>query len=377
MSGDYAVPGVGHRVDPYTAQQYMQMYGNQYVTDSTAVQAQADTTYINTPPNQGTTTNSSSSGSAWGLIGTTVLAIGAAALTKRAHTVGGAKGAKGLWNQISTGFKDIFKGNFWKGIFKGSKTAEQGKAYFTVGTHGGKQVCTIPGQRNIIKGTDAATRLQAIGGKTDMPALTDKGVEFLGYKFKLTDGYSVVYHQKTGVTHLYDKNGKLAKTISQKRQKEIDKIIAKVKKKDKTTLDSLENVYFSHTEGGITRKFMTQHTDSAKNGFRSAEADFFTLDSTQAKAFFNSHESEATLAKAFKEGKVKDLAIDEAGLSLKLGSKNYDFKIVGDEIAEVTVGGKTYKRGSMDFEAIMYDHGKEIKKAFENKKKWAPQWYRC
>ncbi len=300
----------------------------------------------------------SNSGAALAVIGT-VATIGAACLCRKAYKAG--TGTK-TTEKILNGFKSWFNSAIDE---VGSKLA--GKAEkFSITKVNGETVCTIPGKTNRIKTGDIATQAQKLGISTEAAQLTDKESKIISYVIRdngneifVRGGRIVGYKNALGESLNIKKLTAPTEAGDIAYSKTIKEIMSKVGKKDATALSQIEDVFFTQTSNGATRKFVANATDASKDGLRGIETNKFTSDSKVVKQYLANNKNVDDAFKEFGEGKFDKLKAVEAQYEIPgLGR----FKIENDKVVGVTIGGKYHKAGSTDFDALYYDN----KEAFEN-----------
>lgn len=264
------------------------------------------------------------------------------------------KGAGEGLSKIFDGAKQYLSGasKTVKGLAKASDKADD---VFTIAKNGDDILCTVPGRTNVLKGSNLTDdAIKKLGGSTELPSLLDKGTEIMKYEAKLSDG-SVITVMGDKVRSIVNPSGAKVSLdkLSEAGNKEISDIIAAVRGKDETVLNGLQNVIGRRTDGGVTRKFVAQATDAAKNGVRSASTKKFLVDSTAVKAYRQQYPQLSEAIDEFGKDVTSKFRVFTADRETNIGT----FKIIGDKIAGIqTPAGQYYAVDSDNYKALLFDN---------------------
>ncbi len=363
MSGQYAIDSIG--MNPYFMGAYNFPNANYMTTQQTTpTKAVSDTTTTETAPavtpkkEEEKKDNSTAK-----LIVGTALVLVAAYLCKKAHGIG--EGATAM-EKIKDGFSQW--GKKLTGKAKDLKDKVVNPEKFSITQVGDQTVCTIPGKKNVIKGatTDIAAQAEKLGVSTDIAELASKESNILSYTIK--DAGNTITVRGGNIVGFKNSAGeaidikKLTAPMTESDiaySKTIKELMEKVGRRDTTVLSQLENVYYTQTANGTTRRFVANAADPKKNGLRGVITNRFEVGSDTVKQYRQHNEPVSKALDALKEGKTDGLKIAEAQCDVAGIGK---FKIENGEIAGITVGDTYYKKGSERFDALLFDH----KEAFEN-----------
>ena len=294
-----------------------------------------------------------------------VAVAGAALLCKKAYSLG--KPGSGFWNQLGSGFKEMGASitNWGKGV----KNKIANPEVFSVTKVGEETVCTIPGQKNIIK-SNIGEQAQKLGISTDVARLAEKESKILSYTIE-EGGKTITVRGGNVVGY---KNGDTPLNIKQLTaptapedvniSEKIKDIIAKVGQRDAETLEKIKDVYFTQTVDGTTRRFVANAADPNKNGLRGIITNRFGIDSPTVKQYRLHNEQVEKALKGFTDGKLDNLKIAEAQYNVTDIGK---FKIKNDQIEGITVGENYYAKGSKEFDALLYDNKTTFENVLKNK----------
>ena len=141
-------------------------------------------------------------------------------------------------------------------------------------------------------------------------------------------------------------------TLSEAGNAEVTKILNAVKNREQTTLNTLQNVIGRETNNGVTRKFVVNATDAAKNGVRSARTNKFLLDSPVVKSYRQQNPAVSEAIDEFTKDVTSKFNIHTAEKMTSIGT----FKIEGDKIAGIQCGSNYYPVGSDDYNALLFDN---------------------
>lgn len=291
-------------------------------------------------------------------IGLGVLGIGAACLCRKAYKAGnGTNTWSKLWNGVKT-------------MYNSAKNKFVTPEKFSITRVNGETVCTVPGKTNRIK-TDIAAQAQRLGISTDVAQLADKESKIISYVIRdngnvitVRGGNIVGYKNSLGENLSIKKLTAPTEAGDIAYSKTIKEIMSNVGNKDATALSQIENVYYTQTANGTTRKFVANATDASKNGLRGIETNKFTPDSTAVKQYLANNKNIDDAFLEFGEGKFDKLKAVEAQYEIPgLGT----FKIENDKVVGVTIGGKYHKAGSEDFDALYYDNKEAFGNILKNK----------
>lgn len=314
------------------------------------------------------------------------LTIGALAVAGTAFLAsrGKSAGAKGLWNQISTGFKSL-----------GKNKATQESAKLITGTNkAGQRWVEIPGTKaknitctNTTEVSNAVKTAETLGHDVQAGLQwTDEAAELNGAIIKIRHGGQVntVRVNKSGYTIRNGKNDVF--TITDQTDptfvKMVEDAISALKSKGKTAFPkntSLERVTYTNKEGSaIYRNYFKQNKgktilDSTKNNdlhlLRTRRYNNLTDEAVIAAR------SDAKVAAALDELKAGKLDSFNIAYGEYVPAKTGWFKktavkgavsgqawdpttkiVIRDgKVAEVIKGGKVYKEGSVEYNSLYND----------------------
>ena len=293
----------------------------------------------------------------------TVAVVGAALLCKKAYNVGTGEN---FWAKTGDGFKVLWN----------SAKSKVGKFIhpekFTILENNGKNVCIIPGEKNVIKGTaeEITAKAAELGISAEAPALTKT---LSDGTVALNDGISIkdfiIHHNRYGNIEVVD--GKIDKWLTEAgnstrwaknadAQSFINDLIGKIQKGH--NLDGLTNIKFTHTAEDAVRTF-EQAASGKESVIKEIATKFHLLDSETVKAARLRNEAIDKAIQAFgKEGK-EGLNVFRA---LYDGGEAGKFVIENGKIIQVTTkDGKLLKAGTKAFDAHNLDYRDIFDKALK------------
>lgn len=357
MSGSYAIDTIG--ANPYLMNTWN--YPNPYYIQTPDTTSTTETS-TDTPVVQRKKADKKDNSTAKLVIGTAIT-LGAAYLCRKAYCTGTGSG---VFEKIGNGFKQW--GQNITSWGKGVKDKVIPSEKFSVSQIGDETVCTIPGKKNYIKGTttNISSQAEKLGISTELAELTSKDSNILSYTIKdagntitVRGGNIVGFKNSAGETIDIKKLTAPMTESDIAYSKSIKELIEKVGKRDANVLNQLENVYYTQTANGTTRRFVANAANPDKNGLRGVITNRFGIGTDTVKQYRQHNESVSKALDALKEGKTEALKIAEAQCEVTGLGK---FKIVNGEVAGITVGDTYYAKGSERFDALLFDH----KEAFEN-----------
>lgn len=306
---------------------------------------------------------------AWKWILGTIAVAGLAYGGYKCYNKGAGEGLAKIWD----GAKQYLNGasNAVKGVANGGKADD----VFTIAKNGDDVLCTVPGRTNVLKGSDLTKEaIEKLGGSFDDIALADKATEILKYEAKLSDG-SVITVMGDKVRSVVNPSG--AKVgldkLSEAGNAEINNIIKSVKNKDAGVLSGLQNVIGKRTDGGVTRKFVAQATDAAKNGVRSASTKNFLVDSTAVKAYRQQYPQLSEAIDEFGKDVTSKFKIHTAEKVTDIGT----FRIAGDKITGIQTATGFHSINSDDYKALLFDNKEIFDSVLSDPKKFTNIIYRA
>lgn len=368
MANPYAIDSIGY--NPYFMAAYTSPNANYMLaptasTPQTASTAAVTTTQPQTPAIVAAKPEEEKSGSKAKLILGTVAVAGAALLCRKAFKAGSGNG---IIEKITSGFKSFFE----KGKSVKDKILKSEK--FSVTKAGNETVCTIPGQKNIIKTGDIAAQAERLGIQTNTALLADKEAKILSYTIK--DGGNIISVRGNKIVGYKNAAGesldikKLTAPVEAgdiAYSKTINEIITKASQKDPATLTKLENIFYTHSANGTTQRFVANAADNSKNGLRGVITNRFEIGSDTVKQYRLHNKQVDDALNGFIEGKVNNLKIAEAQYNVAgLGN----FKIENGQISGITVGDKYFAKGSKEFDALLYDNKTSFENVLKNQDKY-------
>lgn len=363
--------------DPYFIKAFNSPNINQQQANNIGLNPANTTTNTNTainPSFKGASENikgekKKGNGAKW-ILGTLTVA-GIAFAGYKCFKKGDGEGIAKIWD----GAKKYFTGatNTVKNTINGNNKMTD--EIFTIAKNGDDILCTIPGKTNVIKIKDPnfADDVARLGSNLEIPDLTDKATEILKFEAKLSDNSSIIVRGNK-LQKLIDANGNNVSLdkLSDLGKEEVNKIITAVKNKDEAILTNLQNVVGRQTENGITRKFVAQATDAAKNGVRSASTKKFLVDSTAVKAYRQQNPQLSEAIEEFGKDVVSKFKINTAEKATNIGT----FKIVGDKIAGIQTATGYYPVDSQNYRALLFDNKEIFDSVLSDPKKFTNIVYR-
>ena len=284
-----------------------------------------------------------------GIASVAALAWGGYKCFKKGNGEGLAKawdGAKQYWDDGCKWVKGL-------GSKVGKNVSSKADDVFTITRNGSDVVCSVPGKTQVLRGTELVDDIAKLGSSTTTPGLADKATEILKYEAKLSDG-SVITVMGDKIRNVVKPDGtKVAlETLSDAGNTEVTRIINAVKNREETTLNTLQNVIGRETNNGVTRKFVVNATDAAKNGVRSARTNKFLLDSPVVKAYRQQNTAASEAIEEFTRDVTTRFNVHTADKVTDIGT----FKINGNEVAGIQVGTNYYPAASDEFLGLQFDN---------------------
>lgn len=300
MTGANAIGFNPYGYDPYFLQAFQSFNPNFQGVNSTQPPATAAPTATNTitaaqtVPTQAAQPKEKKSRA--GLILGGVATVGAAVLLAKAHKKGGEKG-------ITEGLKQM-----WRGL---TNKPEAEKEIFKIAQQNGKWYAEIPGRRQVINPADA--NKLGINLSTVVPKLGDKGTELKviefthnGNIFRVAgDGRVLKYNNSAG-EDLLKKLSTSTDAGDIEYAKKITEIFNKLKKGENVDGVDVMQKYFTHTENGVTQKFLQKAGEAVATPRGNLRTNRFALDSDAVVAYGTKHNAVEEAVKEINKGKIPE-----------------------------------------------------------------------
>ena len=298
--------------DPYFMNAYQSFNPNFKGIDYTSQAATNPVTTsagINNIPTQTATTQITQKpkekNSRAGLILSGVAVVGATVLLYKAHKKGGEKG-------ITEGLKQI-----WQGITNKAGTE---KETFKIAQQNGKWYAQIPGRKQAIKPEDAeklGIKLSDIAPKLGEKGTELKVIEFThnGNKFRVAGDGRVLKYTNSAGEDILNKMINSTEAGDVEYAKTISEIFNKLKKGEAVDGVDVLRQYFTHTENGVTRKYLQNAGEAVATASGNIRTNRFALDSDAVIAYGTKHEGIEAAVKQIQQGKIPE--------SLKIANATY------------------------------------------------------
>ena len=360
MSNDMAINGY---YDPYFLQAYQ--YYNPYLQNAATVQASQNTT-LTVPVGQTAKPEEKKKSKAGWILGTVAL-VGAAMLFRKGYKAGSGEGFAKVWD----GIKKIST-NSYNGV-KNKVSEYIHPEKFTIVEKGGKKVCTIPGELNVLKGADLAKNAEKLGISTEAPAIfktLEGGTQVLAEgvnikeltinhktygKIKVVDGKIAEWTSKNGNPTSWSSNDKAVGVVE---------TLIKNIREGKGLDNQVENIVFTHKGSDAVRTFTKANKDAeAKLVEISTKYHLLDSDIVNARRLRDSGLDKAlTDLNSGKNDGLKALKMEfndaEAGKFIKENGK----------IVEViTKDGTILKPGTTAYDSYQYKFQEAFKNALDAK----------
>lgn len=365
---DYSVGNVG-LYNPYGQYNqllsYYDLNNMSNVSFHGATQTNSATTSTNVVSKGTTSTDKKGKGTAKFII-STAIALGAAALCKKAYVKGGGQGwfSKNFLKTTKNGFVEMFKEV--KGKFP--RLTER----FTIDAD--KKTCQIPGQINKLQGANLADDITRLGGSASIPNLADDGVEILEATYQI-NSRSVVTFKDGKIFNFKNSRGKVVpiSEMTPNEQENVAKILRKIQNKDAETLNKLTKVSYSKTQNEVTSYFakgFDKAEDGIEDGLQYGLTRKFDIDSDNVKVYLKEHEQLKKSVDEFLNGTNTNLKHAYAEYQIPQGT----LRIENDKVVGIKIGDEFFDIDSTRFKAL--DLEDTVEHILDNKASFVNQRYK-